>query len=436
MAAYKAAVAAHQQHDLDTALKKYQEVLRMNPNIAAVHNNVAAILLGRGDKLEAEKSWRSAVTLKPEYAEAHYNLAVLLSEKSDDDLAEAEAHALLAIRHKESYPSAFHLMGNILMSQRRQSEATAWYARAEGDLSTIARSAAAAEDHRWDGVEVGHVRTLRLPNGSEWHMRTLSMHPLVFLIPGFLSDSECERLIDLARPRLKASLVMGDADASERTSESVFLGASEDELLANLQHRLAALAQLPPVRVATSEDLQLVHYTQGATFGMHHDSSKFLPRYLTAFYYLNEPEGGGETAFPAADGAMTPAEAMALKDPAASGGGLIVKPIKGAALLWYNHGEDGAIEPAAVHAGCRVSAGEKWGANHWVRLAKPDETAPAQQREQEKEQCDDDDAVGETKDEGAPGEGKNAAKNRRKREKLKAKKLAESSGDGEAPELS
>ena len=29
--------------------------------------------------------------------------------------------------------------------------------------------------------------------------------------------------------------------------------------------------------------------------------------------------------------------------------------------------EDGAREPAAVHAGARVLAGEKWGANHWVR---------------------------------------------------------------------
>ena len=91
-----------------------------------------------------------------------------------------------------------------------------------------------------------------------------------------------------------------------------------------------------------SEDLQLVHYDSGATFGMHHDSSKFLPRFLTAFYYLNEPDAGGETAFPAAGGAMSPAEAMALREPAAEGAGLVVKPLRGAALLWYNHDPEGA----------------------------------------------------------------------------------------------
>ena len=113
--------------------------------------------------------------------------------------------------------------------------------------------------------------------------------------------------------------------------------------------------------MATSEDLQVVHYSQGATFGMHHDSSAFLPRLLTAFYYLNGVDDGGETAFPAADGAMSPNEALALTEPAAAGGGLLVKPEKGAALMWYNHESDGSIDPFAVHAGCRVLAGEKWG---------------------------------------------------------------------------
>ena len=33
--------------------------------------------------------------------------------------------------------------------------------------------------------------------------------------------------------------------------------------------------------------LQVVHYTAQQSFGMHHDSSAFQPRLLTAFYYLN-----------------------------------------------------------------------------------------------------------------------------------------------------
>ena len=49
---------------------------------------------------------------------------------------------------------------------------------------------------------------------------------------------------------------------------------------------------------------QVVHYRAGESFGMHHDSSKFQPRQATAFYYLNDVTRGGETYFPAADGAV------------------------------------------------------------------------------------------------------------------------------------
>ena len=342
MNAYKAAVAAHQQQDLDTALSRYLEVLSLNPGIAPVHNNVAAIRLSRGEKTDAEKHWRTAVQLKPEYAEAQYNLAVLLSEKSDAELAEAERHCRLAIEHKEQYTSAYHLMGNILMSAGRQPEAAEWYARASSaaagaSAASSASAGASSGAFRWDGVEVGHSRTLKLADGATLVMRTLSLRPLAFLLEGFLTAAECDRLIALSRTKLKASPMMGDASAIERTSESVFLGAAADPLLAELQRRRAAIAQLPLARLEASEDLQVVHYEQGATFGMHHDSSAFLPRYLTAFYYLNDVEDGGETAFPAADGAMAPSEAMALKEPAAEGGGLVVKPKRGAALvLWYN----------------------------------------------------------------------------------------------------
>ena len=460
---YKAAVTAHQAHDLDVALTHYRECLAIQP-IPAVLNNVAAILLSRGEKSGAEDSWRHAVRVKPDYAEAHYNLAVLLSESGDGErLGEASTHCELALEHKEGYVQAHHLMGNIRMSQGEQAVAADWYARAEALAAGVAHTsassaasansstegatsttAAAASSHRWDGVEPGHVRTLRLPDGHEWVMTTLSMRPLAFMVRGFLNDSECERLIELARPKLKHSLLMGNASASERTSESVFLSAAEDGLLRELQGRLAALSQLPAAQVATSEDLQVVHYSQGATFGMHHDSSAFLPRLLTAFYYLNGVEDGGETAFPAADGAMSPNEALALTDPAAAGAGLLVKPEKGAALMWYNHADDGSIDPFAVHSGCRVLAGEKWGANHWVRVASARPTAQSGLSSSASASSTDgrggkgerSDAGGDAGGEAANGddaedasssadaEGKNAAKNRKKREKAAAKRRA------------
>jgi predicted negative regulator of RcsB-dependent stress response len=279
LAKYQAAVDAHRRHDLDEALASYQAVLELNPEIAAVHNNVAAIQLGKGNKVQAEASWRRAVSLKADYAEAHFNLAVLLSEQ-DGHLDEAAHHCGLAIEQKDGYTAAHHLMGNIRSSQRRDDEAAAAYAKAEamaggggGAAAAAGGGAAAGGSYRWDGVEVGHTRRLRLPSGyaegsgeptTEVSMETLSLSPLAFLVRGFLSEAECARVVSLAYPKLKASLVMGDARATERTSTSVFLPASEDALLGALQHRLAALAQLPPVQVARSEDLQVQH--DGAHF--------------------------------------------------------------------------------------------------------------------------------------------------------------------------
>ena len=331
MSHYKAAVGAHQAQELDVALEEYRAVLAIQP-IAQVHNNMgarralcfahrtrtrtlydvfesisrahtrsAAILLQKGRKAEAEESWRSAVELNPAYAEAHYNLAVLLSEAGDAaKLREAEKYCESALAHREGYVQAHHLMGNIRMSLGAPDEAASWYAKAEalaaaadgggssGGASGAAgasasASSAAATSYRWDGVEVGHTRTLRLPSGAAWEMETLSLRPLAFLVRGFLSADECEQLVALAQPKMRGSLMMGNASGSERTSTSVFLPASEDALLGELQRRLAALTQLPPRQVAASEDLQVVHYEPGQSFGMHHDSSRFLPRALVSF---------------------------------------------------------------------------------------------------------------------------------------------------------
>mmetsp|Transcript_23076 Transcript_23076/g.77867 ORF Transcript_23076/g.77867 Transcript_23076/m.77867 type:complete len:135 (+) Transcript_23076:90-494(+) len=108
VAHYQAAVDAHRQNELDTALEHYRACVAIQ-SIPAVHNNMAAILLSQGDKTAAEENWRLAVEGKPDYAEAHFNLAVVLSESGDDaKLAEARRHCELAMEHKEGYVQAHH----------------------------------------------------------------------------------------------------------------------------------------------------------------------------------------------------------------------------------------------------------------------------------------------------------------------------------------
>lgn len=202
------AVTAHKAHDLATALKHYAEVLAINPSLPAIHNNMAAVSLAQGDQAGAAASWEKAVELKPDYAEAHYNLAVVLSEQGQSSLAQAdhasgqaslsraEKHCQLALEHRPEYVQAHHLMGNILASRQKAADATASYELAAKLASAALQerassSDAAAAPFRWDGVEVGHTRRLRLGEGRECEMETLALAPLVLRVSGFLDEEEC-----------------------------------------------------------------------------------------------------------------------------------------------------------------------------------------------------------------------------------------------------
>lgn len=107
-----------------------------------------------------------------------------------------------------------------------------------------------------------------------------------------------------------------------------------------------------------------------------------LSRYITVLFFLNNVTKGGETAFPVADRE----ELFAEKNyaPNLSRGcdkaSLIVKPVKGSALLWYNNvldeesGKMGEVDMLTLHGGCDVIEGEKWIANLWINAPRGDET--------------------------------------------------------------
>mmetsp|Transcript_16371 Transcript_16371/g.16485 ORF Transcript_16371/g.16485 Transcript_16371/m.16485 type:complete len:545 (-) Transcript_16371:57-1691(-) len=164
-----------------------------------------------------------------------------------------------------------------------------------------------------------------------------------------------------------------------------------DPLLSSLQSRLALLTGIPqPYLQQSSEDLQVVRYGVGGRFKAHQDSSAFHPRLMTALVYLSEAPagGGGDTWFPFA-GRERPCElsveeavAMAVEEDAIvrtvaetarksllegktnkseegrarRRGGLTVSPVRGDALIFFNHLPDGQIDPAAVHAGLSIGA--------------------------------------------------------------------------------
>ncbi|AWP02760.1 putative transmembrane prolyl 4-hydroxylase-like [Scophthalmus maximus] len=52
---------------------------------------------------------------------------------------------------------------------------------------------------RIEGIRVGHVQSVSLAPGKVHDMRTLSLKPLLFEIPGFLSEDECRVVMQLAQ---------------------------------------------------------------------------------------------------------------------------------------------------------------------------------------------------------------------------------------------
>jgi prolyl 4-hydroxylase len=198
---------------------------------------------------------------------------------------------------------------------------------------------------------------------AEISVETLSTSPRIYFLPDFLSEVECDHLIELARPHLQPSTVIDDHSASHglldsrRTSQGMFFSPElKDKTLRKVERRLATLTKLP---VENGEAIQVLQYKKGAEYQPHYDYfnpsttggsghlSRGGQRVATVIMYLNTPEKGGETIFPAAK--------------------VTVTPKKGSAVLFYNCSPTGEVDPLSLHGGAPVLLGEKWIATKWIR---------------------------------------------------------------------
>lgn len=183
--------------------------------------------------------------------------------------------------------------------------------------------------------------------------------PRLALLGGFLSDAECDALVELARPRLARShTVAARSGGSEvnaaRTSDGMFFERGETPLIEDIEQRIAALLHWP---VRRGEGLQVLRYAPGAQYQPHFDyfdpaqpgSTAVLrrggQRVATLLLYLQVPEQGGATVFPDA--------------------GLEVAPVKGHALFFAY--EQAQPSSGTLHGGAPVLEGEKWVATKWLR---------------------------------------------------------------------
>ena len=185
------------------------------------------------------------------------------------------------------------------------------------------------------------------------------VRPRVIVLGGLLSDEECDALIAAAKPRLARSLTVatktgGEEINADRTSNGMFFGRGENEVVRCLENRIARLFAWP---VENGEGLQILHYRPGAEYKPHYDyfdpKEPGTPAILkrggqrvgTVVVYLSEPAKGGGTTFPDV--------------------GLVVAPKRGNAVFFSYDSPDPSSR--TLHGGAPVVEGEKWIATKWLR---------------------------------------------------------------------
>jgi prolyl 4-hydroxylase len=188
--------------------------------------------------------------------------------------------------------------------------------------------------------------------------------PSVAVLANVLSSGECEQLIELARPRLQRSLVVDpvtgkDIVAGHRSSDGMFFRPRETPLIDKIERRIAQVTGQP---AENGEGLQILRYPTGAESTPHFDYlmpsnaanrdsiARSGQRISTLILYLNDVAAGGETTFPES--------------------GWSVVPQRGHAVYFEYGNTAGQTDPASLHAGAPVLAGEKWIATKWLRNRK------------------------------------------------------------------
>jgi prolyl 4-hydroxylase len=178
----------------------------------------------------------------------------------------------------------------------------------------------------------------------------------IFVVRDFLTQAECDKLVArIDARRVPSQLLAPTEDPDFRTSESCNMDPL-DPFVKTIETRITGLLGIDPLH---GETMQGQRYAVGQQFKPHHDffyrDQPYWPemercggqRTWTAMIFLNEPEGGGQTAFPDAS--------------------IKVSPRAGNLLAWNNMDAIGEPNPFSLHQGMPVEAGVKYIITKWHR---------------------------------------------------------------------
>ncbi|GAX76930.1 hypothetical protein CEUSTIGMA_g4377.t1 [Chlamydomonas eustigma] len=240
-------------------------------------------------------------------------------------------------------------------------------------------------DAYWDPLNLTASKhdSIPLPSSRSWIeiisfpaiFHGVSWQPRAFIYHNFISNREARHLIELAAVEMKRSTVVGEGGKSVldgyRTSYGTFLRRYQDDVVKRVEHRVAAWTQIP---VEHQEDIQVLRYGIGQFYRVHADTLRDPEagvRVATVLVYLNEPDEGGETAFPRSSWINPKLAETSGPFSDCAKNGVAFKPKRGDALLFWSINPDGITEDFhASHTGCPVISGAKWTMTKWIH-AKP-----------------------------------------------------------------
>ena len=183
--------------------------------------------------------------------------------------------------------------------------------------------------------------------------------PRIVVFEKFLTDPECDQLIEMANKRLARSSTV-DNNTGEikshpsRTSSGMFFSRGENNLIKTIEERISSAINWP---VENGEGLQVLHYEKGQRYLPHNDYfdtsltgtqsliARSGNRIATFLMYLATPDEGGSTSFPDA--------------------GIKVQSIKGNAVFFSYESMNSSSK--TLHGGDPVISGEKYVATKWLR---------------------------------------------------------------------
>jgi tetratricopeptide (TPR) repeat protein len=110
---------------LEEAIARYQDALRIDPNIAQAHSNLGSALQALRRHDEAIAHYQETLRIEPSYTDAHYNWGNALLDLGRFD--EAIAHYQEALRIDPDFALAHNNWGNALLFLGRPEEAIAHF---------------------------------------------------------------------------------------------------------------------------------------------------------------------------------------------------------------------------------------------------------------------------------------------------------------------